>query len=41
VPWADEWLTGQEKGCSERTVKGKRRFVGYLKDQFGTHSSET
>jgi hypothetical protein len=33
--WADEWLAGQEKGCSERTMKGKRRFVGYLKSEFG------
>lgn len=34
--WADEWVAAEEKGCSERTMKGKRRFVGYLKDQFGS-----
>jgi Arm DNA-binding domain len=34
--WADEWLAKQEAECGERTMKGKRRFVGYLKDQFGS-----
>jgi len=34
--WADEWLAKQEVECDERTMKSKRRFVGYLKDQFGS-----
>jgi integrase len=34
--WADEWLGAEEKVCSERTMKGKRRFVRYLKNQFGS-----
>jgi integrase len=34
--WADEWLAKQEAECCERTMNGKRRFVGYLKDQFGS-----
>jgi hypothetical protein len=34
--WADEWLGAEEKVCSERTMKGRRRFVRYLKNQFGS-----
>jgi len=34
--WADEWLAKQEAECGEGTMKGKRRFVGYLKDEFGS-----
>jgi hypothetical protein len=34
--WADEWLAKQEAECGERSMNGKRRFVGYLKDQFGS-----
>jgi integrase len=34
--WADEWLAKQEAECGKRTMKGKRRFVAYLKDQFGS-----
>jgi integrase len=34
--WADEWLAKQEAEYGERTMTGKRRFVGYLKDQFGS-----
>ena len=31
--WADERFAKQEAECGERTMKGKRQFVGYLKDQ--------
>jgi integrase len=34
--WADAWLAKQHaEGCKERTLKSKRRFVGYLKNEFG------
>lgn len=34
--WTDEWLAKEEKsGLDDKTMAGKTRFAGYLKDEFG------
>jgi integrase len=34
--WADEWLDKERReGLDEKTMTGKRRYVGYLKEEFG------
>jgi len=33
--WADEWLEQQRGEHDEKTMAGKERYVGYLKEKFG------
>src|SRR5262249_24383300 len=33
--WADEWLEQQRGTYDKKTMAGKERFVGYLKEKFG------